>query len=225
MHYGYALCNTLVIRTVVDRTYTVLVRRVVLPRGYRFRLPHVLIASPPKRSPLWFPALRAIRMVRRCVSILLVCSALVTATIGTLSYWNVFRLGTAGGDPGIVAQAREGRIGLWRFSLKEPSENPHREIIWKFAGFQVAWIPSAYWPADPQRDLDVKSIVVPFWFLTVLLLFYPIVVFVCGRLRRRRRIGQGRCIRCGYDLRASLCGKCSECGAAIEQAGSCSRLQ
>jgi hypothetical protein len=49
----------------------------------------------------------------------------------------------------------------------------------------------------------------------------PPVVWVRGRLRRRRaarRAAAGLCPRCGYDLRASP-GRCPECGAAPAAAG------
>jgi hypothetical protein len=51
---------------------------------------------------------------------------------------------------------------------------------------------------------------IPFWSVGVLLSFWPVARFG-GRIRRYWRAAQGKCPKCGYDLRASP-GRCPECG-------------
>jgi hypothetical protein len=51
------------------------------------------------------------------------------------------------------------------------------------------------------------------WVVILIFAAYPGVVLVSNRWRRWRRRGQGRCIQCGYDLRGTPSGRCSECGA------------
>ena len=53
---------------------------------------------------------------------------------------------------------------------------------------------------------------VPFWCLIPLTIALP-AAWLLVRLRRRRRARPGRCLVCGYDLRASL-ERGPECGAA-----------
>jgi hypothetical protein len=51
----------------------------------------------------------------------------------------------------------------------------------------------------------------PYWFAT-LLTATPPTVWTIARTRRRRREKAGRCLACGYDLRATP-DRCPECGA------------
>lgn len=41
----------------------------------------------------------------------------------------------------------------------------------------------------------------------------PLLAVLAGHVRRRRRAKRGRCLACGYDLRATP-GRCPECGAS-----------
>jgi hypothetical protein len=69
-----------------------------------------------------------------------------------------------------------------------------------------------------HRRLDVVRESTPWWTLTVATIVLPLV-WLCNsarqRLRRLSRRRSGRCISCGYDLRASV-GCCPECGAGID---------
>lgn len=61
--------------------------------------------------------------------------------------------------------------------------------------------------------LDVRTILIPWWFITLLpavAAAYPVARIAAG-YRRKRYASTGRCCECGYDLRAST-DRCPECG-------------
>jgi hypothetical protein len=94
---------------------------------------------------------------------------------------------------------------------------------WKKTTFGVLWpTPQHWW----ERLVYVKTykdvrrgapgvgngvmVVVPHWVLVLLFSIWP-AVWSAGWWRKRRRLIEGRCENCGYDLRASP-GRCPECG-------------
>jgi hypothetical protein len=70
-----------------------------------------------------------------------------------------------------------------------------------FAGFLVGWGPSHY---------PFVAVGLPAWFVG-LLAATPLAIHYGAKRRRSRRVAQGKCARCGYDLRGSA-GECPECG-------------
>jgi hypothetical protein len=62
-----------------------------------------------------------------------------------------------------------------------------------------------------------RWLIVPYWAPAAGAWAAMIPLAVLHRLRRRRLARAGRCIRCGYDLRASP-GRCPECGASAAAA-------
>jgi hypothetical protein len=74
---------------------------------------------------------------------------------------------------------------------------------WNTIGFK--------WYSGPTHT----SICLPYWLL-VLLTAGPPVMWSAAWARRRRRVKQGRCPDCGYDLRATP-DRCPECGALATQ--------
>lgn len=57
-----------------------------------------------------------------------------------------------------------------------------------------------------------RGVGVPLWFPAAVFAAGPLASLVRHR-RRRRRVAEGRCAGCGYDLRATP-GRCPECGTA-----------
>lgn len=80
---------------------------------------------------------------------------------------------------------------------------------------------------DPDYAYEWRTIAVSCWLLVPLLALWPLVsitLLIRHRTRRRRRTATGRCLSCGYDLRATtspvggLLGVCPECGTENEKA-------
>jgi hypothetical protein len=72
-------------------------------------------------------------------------------------------------------------------------------------GAEYSWARTA-----TGRRLHVFTI--PYWLILVATAPYPLYLVVADPLRRRRRRRRGLCPMCGYDLRGSPSGVCSECG-------------
>ena len=72
---------------------------------------------------------------------------------------------------------------------------------------------SKAWHGSRTAAFEVRRFMIPYWFVSLL----PLVplLWAARRLWRGRRsvrwASEGRCGRCGYDLRATP-GRCSECG-------------
>lgn len=60
------------------------------------------------------------------------------------------------------------------------------------------------------------------WDFGALAYGFPLLPFLCAAVlplmllywRRQRRLRDGQCVHCGYDLRGNVSGRCPECGAA-----------
>ena len=86
-------------------------------------------------------------------------------------------------------------------------------------GYSQLGIPMLDGPFIPQSPLApfAQRLLFPFWSV-LLITGVPLALWLSARIRRVRRRAAGRCVRCGYDLRASP-SRCPECGHAAPHAG------
>ncbi len=85
-------------------------------------------------------------------------------------------------------------------------------LTWPVCSSQVATCP------DGSTWL-VHGAFVPPWFPTVPFLVYPLVALAVGLLGapRRHQCRGSSCLKCGYDLRGNVGGRCPECGDKVRQ--------
>lgn len=65
-------------------------------------------------------------------------------------------------------------------------------------------------------DCDYNQITrlrLPLWLPSIAFTPIPVLAFIRGPLRRRRRRKKGFCVKCGYNLRGNVSGICPECGS------------
>jgi len=77
----------------------------------------------------------------------------------------------------------------------------------------------ATWEPSPRYQHMTRPTYVRWpWVVAVALTLaaYPMIAFVRGPLRRRRRRKRGLCVACGYDLTGNVSGVCSECGRRVK---------
>lgn len=100
----------------------------------------------------------------------------------------------------------------------------HRELLSQGGGLTLLEVDSTPWffsgPATGGKMVpryntrDVFGF--PYWLALAAMVPLPLIRFIAWR-RLRRRVANGLCLRCGYDLRASA-GRCPECGSSIAPA-------
>ena len=107
--------------------------------------------------------------------------------------------------------------GFWRVYPPRPQEQ-HRERFPASLGFDVesrsrSVPPPGVAPVAPEVIYtDWLNVRVPYWLPTLAAALLP-SAWLFRRRRRLTRARGGRCLSCGYDLRASQ-GRCPECGTA-----------
>jgi len=94
--------------------------------------------------------------------------------------------------------------GFWSYVVMR--DHGHSVGPFGFASLDLRPINDAFRP-------DVREIMFPHWFLMAVLLLLPIRS-VAVALVRRHRLRSGRCVECGYDIRAASA-RCPECGATL----------
>lgn len=86
-------------------------------------------------------------------------------------------------------------------------------IVWFYVSRRSRSQPIGSYVAPAVVYMDSLKVEVPFWAI-VLPAGMPPVVWLLRRRRMKLRGKAGRCLQCGYDLRAST-DRCPECGTPI----------
>lgn len=100
---------------------------------------------------------------------------------------------TALNDP---VKSPEGWLQRIGFTARSVGPSPARGVLLR--------------PGEANPTLTFTELMVPYWFL-VLVFGFPAAWLIMPEKRSRRWARQGRCTRCGYDLRHSP-DRCPECG-------------
>ena len=132
-------------------------------------------------------------------------------------WWSVeFRLsGMNGRDlDSIAIGVREGRLSFKVTGI----EHAHKRAEFSFLSFEYKVI-SAMLGAPYQIGkawVRHRLLRFPAWIAILLSATYPIIAFIRGPLRRRRRRKRGQCLSCGYNLTGNTSGVCPECATMVE---------
>lgn len=94
--------------------------------------------------------------------------------------------------------------GAWASPLK---------VSWAKLGFDLKQVQFSNRPGPEPAAFELF---VPFWSLSLLLLLPPAIATIRWR-RNSIRARDGKCLKCGYDLRANT-GRCPECGSPVSNA-------
>lgn len=156
---------------------------------------------------------------------------------------DVARYHARDGSDWIMFTSSYGRLGV---SVSEWSKNRVAGPHWKdqpggaafrkrFPAMRDSRLFGFWYYAGPSFGTDVNGIVwmtgsnwgfsIPHWFIALLCGIVPMrwLLIQLQRLRASRIAGQGTCINCGYDLRATP-DRCPECGKIPETAQSASDI-
>jgi hypothetical protein len=127
---------------------------------------------------------------------------LTLATAGYVGYRWWTRTSLLWGTPtpfaGWAARPRQGGAGT--------------SSVWRRIGFDAAYDPPSRLALYLRRR-DAYLITLPYWFITAVLCLPPLA-WLLRRTGWWRRVPQGHCEACGYDLRATP-DRCPECGRPV----------
>lgn len=109
-----------------------------------------------------------------------------------------------------VLSSKLSALANWPF----PADRGSFQLVWRLKPTWVPEVISAVAGAS-LRKAEWTMVRFPMWTLALVFVANPATWFMrrwLHRYRRRRRIRRGLCVTCGYDLRGSESGVCSECG-------------
>ena len=144
-------------------------------------------------------------MIRKSLTIFSVIGLLLSVGLWGVSFWNI---SYASGSWDIAVL--RGTIALHSVPSQAYNGDWH---VGGYMGFHtIMWCPMLG-NINPFRPSS-KSLYVPLWIPTAA---FAAALWVCSPVaqrRRRKREKLGRCLKCGYDLRASK-ERCPECGTGF----------
>ncbi len=165
----------------------------------------------------WLFNILALLSVLLCV--LLIAAWVVTRTQSLM----LLRLGSAPTERYLAFVDRRGLELVRIVPLSAPARTLQDHQSWRsqhspevkfdWLGFEARVAPVVGKRGDPVILGSAYSLTIPYGPLCAGSLMMPIFRLVTA-IRARRRIPDGHCLTCGYDLRASQ-GRCPECGTAI----------
>jgi hypothetical protein len=110
-----------------------------------------------------------------------------------------------------------GSLG-WRRERLDPGSSRYLPVESRFAGWGFQWMEEYSHGGPDSWSVRIRAVRIPTW-CVILLLSPPVVIKLRVMLHQkkiRRWIEEGRCAKCGYDLRAHEVGqKCPECGFSV----------
>ncbi len=95
----------------------------------------------------------------------------------------------------------------WNFGVESYSRIIHWGGVMECWQMQPnSWIPLFLW----NKSLRAYGIAFPCWLIAIIVFIPTFLLW-----RKDRRIPEGHCRNCGYNLTGNVSGKCSECGVSI----------
>ncbi len=155
-------------------------------------------------------------MLRKTLTILSLIGLLLSVGLWGASYFHI-----ECARSGFVFTIAAGALSVIAMDDSERKATPDFCRCHGFGGFQTDWIPEIGVPSGGKATIHRFYYFAPFggwlWVLDVPLwmptILWAVILSVSGLplYRRRKRKKLGLCVKCGYDLRASM-ERCPECG-------------
>ena len=132
---------------------------------------------------------RVWRITRR--GMLLLCSILGLAAlvVGITGFWRPIQYHVGQAPSIVLFESSHGRLGLWHFGLDPPQRRTPIRVHWECAGFHVVCLPQATTQSAPPQAVDLKYVIIPFWFMPAALLVWPLSTLSLYLFRQRRSGG------------------------------------